>query len=389
MMRTFALLIVMIVAATAIAAEPVIVILPFDNVSGAERAPDLVIEVLKKRAGELGWTVYAEDLLPLLEAERVRYFDSLNDAARNKVVEASGASAILTGTIYTYVDGKNPVVAISARLVHADGTIGWANVAGLSSDDDEHLFGFGRREKADTLAGSAVANLLRGFPRGGRESALVAGPSKPLFKAGAIAYRAPDFDPSRPHKICVLPLVNSTRAQDAARIVGEVLALRLAAAEGFEVVEPAQLRAAALEARVGSLQNAGPEELRKLARPLGTALFLSGTVYSYDDVTDRGIVTPRVHVEVSLVDAESGKVLWLAQHERRGEDYSGLFLLGAPSNAIALTDRVVTEMIEAPSLGAKRTNDEIASRNRSPGRSAARGRLVAGRESGGGARPRE
>lgn len=360
-MRTLTTIAVLFLLAANAGAQTVVV-LPFDNVSGAERAPQRVNELLEKALASRGWKVSDADLMPLLEELRVRYLDSIDDDARTKVIEATGAEAILTGTIYNYSDGKNPIVALSSRLVRADGTIAWGNVAGVSADDAEELFGFRRSANADALAVSAVGQLLDRFPKPGRESAPVKGPSKPLTMIGkgrAIAYRASELDPKVPHKVCVLPLVNSTRTPDAARVFGEVLALRLAAAEGFEAVEPARLRAAALKAKVGSFVNAGSAELLKLGSAVGTTLFLRGTVYTYDDATDRGITTPAVQVELSLVDVETGKVLWAAQHERKGDDYAGLLMIGSVSNAVSLADRVATEMIEARGLGVPRAAEKF------------------------------
>ena len=351
-------------------AAQTVVVLPFDNVSGAARAPSHVREQLSKGLESRGWKISDADVLPLLEQLRVRYFESLDDDVRKKVVEATHAATVLTGTIYTYTDGKNPIVSIAARLVRADGSIAWGDVAGVSADDAEELFGFRRSVNADALAIDAVRQLLDEFPEPGRESAPPKGPSKaltPLFRGAPVSYRAADLDPNVPHRVCVLPLENVTRTPDAARVFAEVLTLRLAAAEGFEPVEPARLRAAALQAKVGSFITAGPAELRKLGDAVGTSLFLRGTVWTYDDVTDRGITTPAVQVELTLVDVETGRVLWAAQHERKGDDYAGLLMIGAVSNAVSLADRVVSEMISMKGRSHETNDARIA---------AARARLI-------------
>jgi hypothetical protein len=235
--------------------------------------------------------------------------------------------------------------------VRPDGSTAWGDIAGASADDAEGLFGLGRPATADDLASSVVATLLRRFPKPGTEAALVPGPRKPLFRGGALAYRAPDLDTTHPNLVAVLPFTNDTRVPEAARVLAEVAALRLAAAAGFETVEPARLRAAALQARVATFRGIGPDELRKLAGAVGTTLFLRGTIFRYDDPAKREVATPAIQVEISLVDAGTGKVLWVAQHERTGEDYASLLMLGSVSNAVTLADRVISEMIDAPSLG--------------------------------------
>jgi len=343
--------------APAEAPSPSLAVLPFDNVSGAGDAPAAIAGLVTAAIAAHGWQVAGGDLHPLLERERVRYLDGVDDAVRTRIIDQTGASGIVTGAVYTWSAGKNPVVAVSARLVRADGSLGWADVAALAADDTERLFGFGRRETPDALAARVIAELMRDFPPPGREAPPPHHKSffgGSLFGSGAQSFRAPELDLRTPHLVCVLPFANESKSPQAARVFAEVLAIRLAAAEGFEVVEPAHLRAAALKAHVASFRGIGTEDLARLAASVGTSLFLRGTIYTYDDVTGRGIDTPAISVEMSLVDAQTGRVLWAAQHERKGSDYTGLLLLGALSNAVTLADHTATEMIEAQGAGAPR-----------------------------------
>jgi hypothetical protein len=54
-----------------------------------------------------------------------------------------------------------------------------------------------------------------------------------------------------------------------------------------------------------------------------------------------------LQLEFSLVDVRVGRVLWAAQHSRKGRDYVGFLMLGTVTNSVALSDRVIAEMIEA------------------------------------------
>lgn len=363
-MRTFLLIFAVSLAVTVYGAAPVssssaLVVLPFDNISGADQAPLEVVRLASKAIAARGWRVMDSDLGPLLEKERVRYLDGVDDGVRAKIVEQTGASGVVSGTVYTWSDGKNPIVAVAARFVRADGSLAWADVAALAADDTERLFGFGRRETADALAVRVVTELMRRFPTAGRES-----PSPrrsfSLFRSPAQSYRAPGLDPKGPHLVCVLPFANESRSPQAPRVFAEVLAIRLAAAEGFEVVEPARLREAVVKAHVASFRGIGTDDLARLGAAVGTSLFLRGTIYTYDDVTARGIDTPAIAVEMSLIDAQSGQVLWAAQHDRKGSDFTGLLLLGSVSNAVALADRAATELIEAQGAGVPRAAKAFA-----------------------------
>jgi TolB-like protein len=325
---------------------PAVVVLPFDNFSGATAVPRDLAALFAKAVARRGWRVISsDDVEPLLENDRVRYLDSLDDKSRGDIVAATGASAIVSGTLYTYAEGRNPIVALSARMVRADGTFAWGDVAGLSADDTEAVLGFGRSDKVAAVAERAVDTLMRRFPSASDESGLVRGPRKPLFRNGPISFRAADLDPSMPHRVCVLPF-DDANFSDSVRLVADVLSLRLAAANGYEVIEPAVLRAAALKANIGSFRWITSDDLAKLAPIVGTPLFLRGTIYEFDDpAAARSATTPQLQLEMTLVDVQSRRVLWSAQHARKGTDYVGFLMLGAVSNVLTLTDRVVSEMV--------------------------------------------
>ena len=342
--------------AAALAASPSVLVLPFDNASGEEGAASAIIPLLAKQIAAKGWRVVTPEAIePLLEKDRVRYLDSFDEPVRKQLLEASGAEALVSGTVYKYESGRNPIVALSARMIRADGSLAWGEISGLSADQTEKAFGFGREATADGVAGAVIAELTRRFPAAGAETSLSPGPRRPLFRGSPISYRARDLDPGAPHRVCVLPFDNNG-APEGARVVADVLALRLAAAHGFEVVEPAALRAAALKTRIASFRNIGTEELAKLAPVLGTSLFLRGTIFTYTDASANSRSSPQLEMELTLIDVESARVLWSAQHVRKGTDYTGFLMLGAVSNAVSLTDRVVAEMIDTATHGEKHEN---------------------------------
>ena len=324
-----------------------VAILPFEDSSGSSRAREQVAVLVAKAVRSKGWRIAGADLGPILEKERVRYVDSLDPATRGRVLDAAHASAFLSGAIYTYSDSRIPVVALSARLVGRNGRVLWSNVVGVSADDTEGLFGFGRKTRVDAVAADAVARLMERFPQADAPNGtLPSGPRKPLLQNGPITYRSPEIDATSA-PVCVLPFDNLSNAPEASRIVADVLAVRLAAER--DVIEPAVLRAAALSARIGSFRGIASRDLEALSKALGTSLFLRGTVYSFATTGEA-----RFHVEMSLVDIKSGRVLWASQHVRKGTDYIGFLMQGNVSNAVSLTDRVVSEMI----VGLEKRNEK-------------------------------
>ncbi len=322
-----------------VARADTVVLLPFDNFSGDEEAAQNIGTLVGQTMSARGWRVVESDLL---EKERVRYLDSLEPAMLKKITEAAGADAVLSGTVYAVTAGRNPIVALSARMVRADGTLLWGEIAGISADETEGYLGFGRKATVAGVAADAVKQLMQHFPDL-HHTNLPRGKRKPMFRGGPLAYRAKGDDAQR--RVCVLPFENTAALPESARVIADILALRLAAAGEFDVVEPAALRAAALQAGIASFRGISTDDLARLAPVVGTPLFIRGTIYTYADQS--------VHVELSLVDAKSKRVLWTAQHARAGSDYTGFLMRGATTNAVALADRVLAEIVDT-SEGTKR-----------------------------------
>jgi TolB-like protein len=149
-------------------------------------------------------------------------------------------------------------------------------------------------------------------------------------------------------RVCILPFENFTSVREAPRVLSDVLQHELIASGRFEVVEAAELRAALVAEGVRGLGALEPAKLAALGQRLGTPLFLRGSVYRYVDPGARnGAATPDVEVEVALVDAAAGRIVWTAENARKGRDYKGLFQLGALRSVVALSDQVFGEIVSA------------------------------------------
>jgi hypothetical protein len=344
---SFALAAALGLGPVALAAETV-VLLPFQNLSGAPEAPSAVGTALVRKIEKEGYQVVrGEAVEEFLAAERVRYLDSLAGPVREKLLTHFSARAVVLGTIFSFAESENPVVAVAARMVEVDAKVVWSAVAGLSADDTTKVFGFGRAVSLPALADKTVSILARDFPAPGKAEMLASARSKPIDLSSPRTYRSAALG-KVPVLVCLLPLVNESRDRLAGPIVGELLAQRLGASKEFRVVEASDFRTAMVATGVYGLRTGDPDELKKLGAKLGTNLFLKGTIYKYRDVLPgSGVRSPELEMQLSLVDVAAGKVLWTSSVARKGSDYSGLFELGAISNAVTLADQVVAEMIRA------------------------------------------
>jgi TolB-like protein len=330
-MKTFVVA-VLLCASSAFAGES-IVLVPFDDFSGSETAQAEVTKHFTAALQKRGWTVVAGgEVEAILEKERVRYLDPLETHVIGTLTSAMKASLVLTGTIYTYVDGPNPTVAIAARINRADGSLRWADIVSLSAGDTERMLGFGKKSNAAALVELGVRQLAAALEAGGK-------PPHSRGRSSAAAFRDREFDVDR---VCVLPFENLSSNPDASRVVADVLSLRL----NLEVVDQAALRASAIESHIGSFRTIATDDLVRLAEAVGTPYFIRGTIYQYVDPTARAGGEAELQVELSLIDVREKRVLWASQHGRRGADYTGFLMQGRVTTAVGVADRVLSEMVK-------------------------------------------
>lgn len=323
-----------------------LVLLPAGNLSGQAGASAEVENLLARAMAGRGWSVARGDAVErLLEDQRIRYFDSLDSAVREKLLSESGADAILTSTVYTYNGGRHPAVALEAKLFGRGGEPSWGNVVGITAKDTEGIFQMGRIDSRDALAVRAVRDLLAGFPGEGTAPKKSAERGKPWGGKEPATFVSRDFGGERP-RIAVLPLQNLTEARAAAAVLGEILPLRLS--DRFDVIEAADVRRALVDARIRSLRGLEPAALRALGKQLRTSLFLEGTVYRYRDIIPGNMDgNPELEVQLTLTDVDREKVVWTAAQTRKGTDYRRLLQLGAISNVVTLADQLFSEMLRS------------------------------------------
>ena len=132
--------------------KPRLVLLPFGNLSGVERANAAITPSLALKLTGKGWDVVrGEEVEDFLLKERIRYVDSLSSDLLRKLL-------------------GNSVASLSARMVRGDGSIAWTAVTGLTSDETEGLLGLGRAGALPALSDRTLSSLLRKFPAPGERA---------------------------------------------------------------------------------------------------------------------------------------------------------------------------------------------------------------------------
>jgi len=348
----------------AAAPAPTVALLPFENLSASSGAPAELSPLVAAGLRAKGWTVVEGPAIEsALDAARVRYVDSLGPAARTQIAATAAASALALGAVYAFDEGADPRVSVALRLVSADGRVLFSDLVALRGADGRGLFESDRVVTRGELSREAARRLCRRLPSPGAPAVSPGNRARPLHAARVRTFRAAALDRGSRHRVAILPFANAG-PHEAARIVAEILARRLASSALFDPVEPADFRAAIIEEKIRDLSD--PAALSRLGARLGTPLFLTGTIYEFAEPAQALSGTPRLEMEATLTDVSTGRVVWTSYASRRGTDYRGLLELGAITSVIGLADQSAAEMVRAAEKAAP-TNEPPAPRTASSG----------------------
>lgn len=165
--------------------------------------------------------------------------------------------------------------------------------------------------------------------------------------AGPTRFLHPEADLPYYRKVGVIPF--TTLAQD--RLAGEKVTNVFFAEllrHGFDqVVEPGQFAAAMTRVR-GGTPHTNPwsnSELAKLAEETGVDGFFLGTVRDYEMTFTNREPFPLLSLEVRLVDAATGRLVWSASRTRKGGPKLPLLGWGEIHTMGELTAAVCRELL--------------------------------------------
>jgi hypothetical protein len=323
-----------------------IALIPFENVPRIGAARSTVMETVEATLARKGFEVVpGAPIEEFLRSRRIRYLDAIPSDQVGELLGLVGADVCLSGTILAWdANERDPVVALAARVVTREGKPLWTAAGGLAASETEGVLGLGRVANVRALSDRLVGTLLGSLPDVHLESVRL----PPGRRAGGGAlphvFRSPALA-GKELKVAVLPLQNFSEARDAPRMAEAVLQQRLVERPSFTVVGPADLRAAVVRAGLRNTGQLSAEQLRALAKEVGTPLFLRGAVLAWGPSTEGA--WPAIELYLSLLDAESGRTLWSGLHRREGLDYVGWFQRGTVKEATAVASRTVAEMLDA------------------------------------------
>ena len=166
-------------------------------------------------------------------------------------------------------------------------------------------------------------------------------------RPGPNSYLRPGTDQSKIDKVAVFPFHNNTQVSEASSIVTKAFIAELFERKKLKVEFPGNIRSFLISRRIIVRTGVDLETIKLMAKRLGVDAFILGEVDEYIGVDDRKkAVIPIVSIRSRMVDGRSGKILWMAQLRRTGNDYIKVLDFGKVRSVAALTRRVVGEMVQ-------------------------------------------
>lgn len=153
---------------------------------------------------------------------------------------------------------------------------------------------------------------------------------------GPTYYLHPTYDFSLMQKVGVLPLENHSADAQAAEKVRKVVVSEFLASGVVDVIDPGQVNRALAEAQVQSISSISAEEYKKVGSNLGVQALIVGSVDSFERINVGGSTFAEVAITLRAIDAETGTILWSANHREGGVGTMGrLFGVGGDTTSEA------------------------------------------------------
>ncbi|HSB70533.1 MAG TPA: GNA1162 family protein [Candidatus Methylomirabilis sp.] len=328
------------------AAGPV-ALLPFENVSGDIRSPEIIMPRIASALRDRGFEVVPpETLEPFLAGRRIRTTAKLSREELAALGREFGTAWVLVGSIDLFADTPgNPQWGVSSRLLEAgSGRILWADAAGRTGDDFTGFLDLGTITSPEILADKTVQELFRSLhlQGGGMEPAKVSRSRKLARRV----FRDPRMDSDPPKRVAVLPFENGTERRGAALIVDDLTLVALRQAGRFEVADAGVVQRALRSLGIAPYGGIDLESLRRIGEAAGVDAVILGRVEDYNEGLRPGASTsPSIALDARMLETGTGKILWMGFHEAQGEGSQIVLEFGKIKSMVPLAMRVIAEMI--------------------------------------------
>lgn len=161
------------------------------------------------------------------------------------------------------------------------------------------------------------------------------------------AYVRKNHDQPGVTKVAIFSFHNNTMIAEASKIVTGAFVASMVKTKKFKVEFPGNIKSFLVSERIIVRTGVDLDTIRRMGRRLGVDAVIMGRIEEFVGIEEkkRGVI-PVVSISSRLVDVRTGKILWMAQHRRTGDDYIKVLDFGKVRSVGELTKKVVLEMIE-------------------------------------------
>ena len=161
------------------------------------------------------------------------------------------------------------------------------------------------------------------------------------------AYVRKNHDQPGVKKVAIFSFHNNTTIAEANKIVTGAFVASLVKMRKFKVEFPGNIKSFLVSERIIVRTGVDLNTIKLMGRRLGVDAVIMGRIEEFVGVEEkkRGVI-PVVSISSRMVDVRTGKILWMAQHRKTGDDYIKVLDFGKVRSVGELTKKVVLEMIE-------------------------------------------
>ncbi len=135
---------------------------------------------------------------------------------------------------------------------------------------------------------------------------------------GPTTFVHPQADLSSVKTVAIVPFENMTSDRIAAEKVQRIFATELLSYAPFNIVDAGQVGRVLRTERIENPAAMTPAEMKKVGQSLGAEGLFFGTVLTYAETRGSAGTTAEVSLQLRLVEAGSGVILWSASQSRSG-----------------------------------------------------------------------
>ncbi len=148
-------------------------------------------------------------------------------------------------------------------------------------------------------------------------------------------------------RIAVLPFTNQTEYSMAETMFSRFFVSALIEEGNYLVAQEGDVRRILLQMHVMPGQELSSEQIRAVADRLGAQIVISGAVLEMRDKISYGKkLEPSLAVVLRIMEAASGRTLWVTYNRAEGRDYRNIMHFGVINSVAALAQKVSVEILK-------------------------------------------